>query len=62
MKVKKVSKKIHLNKSTVVNLTESQMEAAHGGFPVPDPFYTVGACYSEVCSLSYCTLQPVTQC
>lgn len=56
MKARKMSKKISLNKSTVVNLNESQMEAVQGGFPVPPPTYTCGECYSDLCTYTYCTL------
>lgn len=62
MKVKKVSKKISLNKSTVSNLNDPQMEAVQGGYPVPlCTEYTCGPCKTNYCSITYCTYQPSCQ-
>lgn len=64
MKIKKFNKKLGLNKSTVVNLNNSEMGAVHGGL---QPTIDLSNCATNcLCETVVCTTQiggscPVTR-
>lgn len=52
MKIKNFSKKLVLNKATVINLPDGQMRAAQGGQPLTS-FDIVNQCYTN-CPTGIC--------
>jgi hypothetical protein len=52
MKIKTFSKKLALNKATVVNLTNEQLDALKGGHPLTS-YDIINHCYTQ-CIPSYC--------
>lgn len=59
MKTKKLSKKLILNKKTVVNLNSAEMSDVNGGKVFP-PISQFGCVYTldSICVVSYCFCDP----
>jgi hypothetical protein len=52
MKAKEVTKKLSVNKTTIVNLKSKEMQKVNGGFPITSRVITcphISTCHADVC-------------